>query len=94
MEEALNAITLEKINCTVHIVPTFIGDLPNNTSLAVAGGEKIDIVNVGLTQQMGAMVPDGLLLPLDDLLAERGQAALAATEGVAQAQKINGVTYA
>lgn len=94
VEEALNAITLEKINCTVHIVPTFIGDLPNNTSLAVAGGEKIDIVNVGLTQQMGAMVPDGLLLPLDDLLAERGQAALAATEGVAQAQKINGVTYA
>ena len=94
VEEALNAITLEKINCTVHIVPTFIGDLPNNTSLAVAGGEKIDIVNVGLTQQMDAMVPDGLLLPLDDLLAERGQAALAATEGVAQAQKINGVTYA
>lgn len=43
---------------------------------------------------MGAMVPDGLLLPLDDLLAERGQAALAATEGVAEAQKINGVTYA
>ena len=94
VEEALNAITLEKINCTVHIVPTFIGDLPNNTSLAVAGGEKIDIVNVGLTQPMDAMVPDGLLLPLDDLLAERGQAALAATEGVAQAQKINGVTYA
>lgn len=94
VEEALNAITLEKINCTVHIVPTFIGDLSNNTSLAVAGGEKIDIVNVGLTQPMDAMVPDGLLLPLDDLLAERGQAALAATEGVAKAQKINGVTYA
>lgn len=94
VEEALNAITLEKINCTVHIVPTFIGDLPNNTSLAIAGGEKIDIINVGLTQAMDAMVPDGLLLPLDELLAERGQAALAATEGVAEAQKVNGVTYA
>lgn len=94
VEEAINAITLPAINCTVHIVPTFIGELPNNTSLAIAGGEKIDIVNVGLTQQMDAMVPDGLLLPLDELLAERGQAAVEATKDVAEAQKINGVTYA
>lgn len=94
VEEALNAITLPEINCTVHIVPTFIGDLPNKTSLAIAGGEKIDIVNVGLTQALDAMVPDGLLLELDDLLAERGQAAVEATADVADAQKVNGVTYA
>lgn len=93
VEAALNEITLEKINCTVDIVPVFIGDLPNDTSMAVAGDEKLDIVTVGLTQPVSSMVPDGLLLPLDDLLAERGQDALAATANVAEGQKIDGQTY-
>lgn len=94
VEAALNEITLEKINCTVDIVPVFIGDLPTTTSMAIAGGEKMDIVAVGLTQAMDSMVPDGLLMELDDLLAERGPAVTAVTADVAEAQKINGVTYA
>lgn len=94
VEAALNEITLKKINCTVDIVPTFIGDLSTNTSMAIAGGEKMDVVAVGLTQAMDSMVPDGLLLELDDLLAERGPAVTAVTADVAEAQKINGVTYA
>lgn len=94
VEEALNKITLEKINCTVDIVPVFIGDLPTTTSLGVAGGEKLDIVAVGLTSPMDNMVSQELLLPLDDLLAARGQDALKVTEHVSKAQKINGVTYA
>lgn len=94
VEAALNEITLEKINCTVDIVPLFIGDMGTTTSLGVAGDEKLDIVGVGLTTPMDSMVNDELLLPLDDLLAERGQGALAVTEHVAAAQKINGVTYA
>ena len=94
VEEALNAITVPKINCKVDIVPVFIGDLPTTTSLGVAGGEKLDIVAVGLTSPISTMVKDDLLLPLDDLLAERGPAALEVTKNVAEAQKINGVTYA
>lgn len=93
VEEAINAITLPQINCKVHIVPGFIGELPNETSLAIAGGEKIDIVTVGLTQSISSMVPDGLLLGLDDLIAQRGANVAAATADVAEAQKINGVTY-
>ena len=93
VEAALNAITLEKINCTVDIVPVFIGDLPTTISLGVAGDEKLDIVTVGLTYAMSTAVADETLLPLDELLAERGQGALAATAHVAEAQKINGVTY-
>ena len=94
VEKALSAITLEKINCTVDIVPVFIGDLPTTTSLGVAGDEKLDVVAVGLTSPMDNMVSQDLLLPLDDLLAERGQDALKVTEHVSKAQKINGVTYA
>lgn len=93
VEAALNEITLEKINCTVDIVPLFIGNLPNDTSRRVAGDEKLDIVTVGLTQPVSSMVPLGLLLPLDDLLAERGQDALEATADVAEGQKIDGQTY-
>ena len=93
VEEALNAITVPKINCKVDIVPLFIGDMPN-TSLQVAGGEKLDIVAVGLTYRMSNMVKDEVLLPLDDLLAARGPAVLEVTKDVAEAQKINGVTYA
>lgn len=93
VEEALNAITVPKINCKVDIVPVFIGDLPSTTSLGVAGGEKLDIVAIGLTSPISNMVKDDLLLPLDDLLAARGKAALEVTKNVAEAQKIDGVTY-
>lgn len=93
VEEALNAITLEKINVTVDIVPIFIGELASATMLGVTGGEKMDIVAVGLTNAITNMVSDDLLLPLDNLLAERGPAALAVTANVAEAQKINGQTY-
>ena len=79
VEAALNAITLEKINCTVDIVPVFIGELPSTISLGVAGDEKLDIVTVGLTYAMSAAVADETIIALDELLAERGQGALAAT---------------
>ena len=93
VEAALNKITLEKINCTVDIVPVFIGELASTISLGVAGDEKLDIVTVGLTYAMSAAVADETIIPLDELLAERGQGALAATAHVAEAQKMNGVTY-
>ena len=90
---ALNAITVPKINCKVDIVPLFIGNMNNATSLGVAGDEKLDIVAVGLTNSIDSMVANDLLLPLDALLAERGQDALTVTKTVAEAQKINGATY-
>ena len=94
VEAAVNEITIPRIGVKIHLVPVFIGNLPADTAYAVAGGEKIDIVNVGLTNDMSALVSDGLLLPLDDLLQERGRDALEATSQVAEAQMIGGVTYA
>ncbi|MBR3401874.1 MAG: ABC transporter substrate-binding protein [Parasporobacterium sp.] len=94
VEEAINEISIPAIGVKVHITPVFIGDLPSETAYAIAGGEKIDIVNVGLTHDIMTMVSDGYLLPLDELLLERGPAVLKATEKVSDAQKIGGVTYA
>ena len=94
VEEAVNAITLPKINATVDIQPLFIGDMGTTTTMGIAGGEKMDIVTVGLVYSLSNAVSDGVLLPLDDLLAERGPAAAEVTKNVAAAQKIDGVTYA
>ena len=94
VEEAVNAITLPKINATVDIQPLFIGDMGTTTTMGIAGGEKMDIVTVGLVYSLSNAVSDGVLLPLDDLLAERGPAAVEVTKNVAAAQKIDGVTYA
>ena len=94
VEEELNKITLEKINATVDIQPLFIGDMGTTTTMGIAGGEKMDIVTVGLVYSLSNAVSDGVLLPLDDLLAERGADAVKVTERVAPAQKIEGVTYA
>ena len=93
VEAALNKITLEKINCTVDIVPVFIGDLPSTISLGVGGDEKLDIVTVGLTYALSSAVAEETILPLDELLAERGQGAYAATAHVMEAQKVNGQIY-
>lgn len=94
VEDAVNEICIPAIGVKVHITPVFIGDLPSETAYAIAGGEKIDIVNVGLTHDITTMVSDGFLLPLDELLQERGSAVLQATEKVSPAQKIGGITYA
>ena len=94
VEEAVNAITLPKINATVDIQPLFIGDMGTTTTMGIAGGEKMDIITVGLVYSLSNAVSDGVLLPLDDLIAERGPVAAAVTERVAEAQKVNGITYA
>lgn len=94
VEDALNEILKQKVNATVDIQPLFIGDMGTTTSMGIAGGEKLDIVCVGLTYSMSTAVSDGVLLPLDDLIAERGPAVAKVTENVSAAQKVNGQTYA
>lgn len=94
VEAAINEITLEKINATVDLQPLFIGDMGTTTSMGIAGGEKMDIVTVGLVYAMSSAVKDGVLLELDDLIAERGSAISEVCSNVEAAQKINGKTYA
>ena len=43
VEEAINEITREKINVEVTLMPIAIADYPNKVSLALQGGEKIDV---------------------------------------------------
>ncbi len=93
VQEAINAIVTPAINVKLVIDPIFIGDLPTNTSLAVAGDEKIDIVVVGLTQAIDGAVSDGLLLPIDDLLQTHAPDAYKVIEPTIEAGMIGGKTY-
>lgn len=93
VEEAVNAITLPAINCTVSIMNIHIADHATKISLMIAGGEKMDLITTGRTVDLSNMVSDGILRPLDDLLAERGRTITEKAGGLLDACRINGSIY-
>lgn len=94
VEERINAITIPAINCKVKIVNYHIADHATKVMLSVAGGEKLDIINTGLTTSLSAFVADGVVQPLDQLLAERGQRLLGKAGDLLKATSVNGRIYA
>ncbi len=74
-EEAINAITVPAINCEVEIQDTWISEIANNTSMAVAGDQKIDLIAVGTVQPLSSMVGSEMLIDMNEgnLLQNRGQ---------------------
>ena len=66
--DAVSAITLPEINCTVKIENIPISDHATRISLMSAQNDQLDIINTGRTVSLSEMVADGTLLPLDDLL--------------------------
>jgi putative aldouronate transport system substrate-binding protein len=94
VEEAINAITVPAINCKVKIVNYHIADHATKVSLAVAGGDKLDLINTGLTTSLSTLVSDGVVIALDDLLKERGQELLAKEGNLVKATTVNGEIFA
>ena len=74
--DAVSAITLPEINCTVKIENIPISDHATRISLMSAQNDQLDIINTGRTVSLSEMVADGTLLPLDDLLTSHGSALL------------------
>lgn len=73
-EEAINAITVPAINCKIDIQEVWISEVANTTSMGVAGGEKLDILQVGTVTPLSSMVGSDILLDMnqDNLLQNRG----------------------
>lgn len=94
VEEAINEITVPAINCKLKLLNVHIGDHVTKLSLMATGGEKVDIVTAGRTYAYSNMVADGLLLPLNDLLEERGQGILEKGAQALEGNKIGGNIYA
>lgn len=74
-EAAINAIMEPAINAKIDIQEVWISELNNTTTMAVAGGEKIDLVHVGTVQKLSSMVGQDLLYDMntENLLQNRGQ---------------------
>ncbi len=75
IEEAINEIALPAINCNVDIQYVWISEIANTTSMAIAGGEKVDLIHVGTVTPLSSMVGSDMLLDMNEgnLLQNRGQ---------------------
>ncbi len=67
--DAVNAITVPEIGVEVEPLPLGIGETGQKYSLWISGGEQIDLMMVPFTN-LTTYSSQGLILPLDDLLAE------------------------
>ncbi len=92
VQDAVNKITLEKINATVTLKPTDFGDYDQKMNTVVASGEKFDIAwTSNWLFFYGPNATKGAFLPLDELLAEHGpELKKTMPEFVWDATRING----
>lgn len=97
VEDALNEITLKKINVHVNLEVLEMGSYLSQMPMQVSAGDKIDLITT-FPAASGAytpMVNNGQLLPLNDLLAENAPEMLEAVpESLFQATTVNGQIYA
>lgn len=65
-EAAINEIIEPAINCRVDIQEVWISELNQKTSMAAAGGEKLDILHVGTVSRLSSMVGSEILLDMNE----------------------------
>ncbi|RCW47498.1 ABC transporter substrate-binding protein [Paenibacillus prosopidis] len=94
IEEALNKITIAKLNTTVKLLPISFGAWQNQINLMLTSNEKLDLMAI-FGNTYANQVAKGQLTELDDLLANQGKGIVEALGAeYANAAKINGKTYA
>lgn len=84
VEDAINEITEEEIGVHVTFYPCSAFELNNTTTMMVSSGEKLDLAMCMFEGGAQSYVNKGMLIELDDLIAEYGQDIVEA-EGVAMA---------
>lgn len=92
MESAINAITLPEINCNVDIQFVWISEVGNTTSLAIAGGEKLDLIHVATVTPLSSMVGSDMLYDMntDNLLQNRGAGLVSLFGELIETGNVNG----
>ena len=72
IEETLSEMALDKVNCTVSLVPVSMAEADTQMSLMISGGEKLDLmISMGATGFQN-IVNRGQAQALDDLLEQYG----------------------
>jgi putative aldouronate transport system substrate-binding protein len=73
MEDALNVMMERDIGVHVTFEPVGLMESQQKAALMVSSGEQLDIVLTAFTS-MGPIIESGLIIPLDDLVDQYGQA--------------------
>lgn len=91
-EAAINAITEPAINCKVDIQEVWISEIANTTSMAIAGGEKVDLVHVATVSPLSSMVGSDMLYDMntDNLLQNRGPKLVELFDKTLESGNVNG----
>ena len=69
VEEAINKITVDAIDCTVTLLPISASEASAKFSLWVSNGEKIDLMS-SFPLDLGTCIANNSVVQLDDLLSE------------------------
>lgn len=94
VEDAINERTEAEIGVHVSFYPVSAFELNNTTNLMVSSGEKLDLAMCMFEGGATSYVNKGMLLELDELVAEYGQDILAAEGDAMAGGYINGTLYA
>ena len=94
IEKLANEITVPAIGCRIKITDCPIPEHEDLLQKVKAGITQVDIVETGLTKSLSALAASGVLLPLDDLLAEYGRDLLEKEGRLLHATTIDGQVYA
>ncbi len=75
VQDAINELTVEKINTEVTLLPIAIGSWSQQINLMIAGGDALDLLPTFYygSGTFDAMRSSNQLMPLNDLLEEYGQ---------------------
>lgn len=95
VEDAISEITREKIGCNVEIVPILYGNMSQQMSLLLSGGDDaLDVYFAGRWSNLSNVVNNGQAIALDEYLAPyESEMKEVLTEDVYECGKINGTMY-
>lgn len=94
VQDAINEITLEKINATIKLTPINIGSWTQQSNLMLSSDEKLDVMYVS-GRNYTSYVSKGQLQELDELLEQYGQGIKEVfDDSFINAAKVDGKIYA
>lgn len=91
--DAINEITVPEIGVKVKFMPTGFTEMATKPGLWQASGEQVDLIMTGAMTTPQNLASQGLLYPLDDLLANSETLTELAGD-LLQACRYDGITYA
>jgi putative aldouronate transport system substrate-binding protein len=94
VQDAINKISLQKINATVKLTPISFGNWEQQVNLMLSSNEKLDLMVV-TSNLYSNLVAKGQVVPLDQMLEKQGQGIKKSMDAAyLNAAKISGKIYA